>query len=259
MKGLFSSEELNADNVKDKDSKLAFLQKLVDYLSIAHGYVIPVRIMSVIAGKEPEKTNEMLYLLASIVNKGLDNEDCVARTQRGDARQLHKKGRTKQQEINTSDQKQGKLEASAIEADHGDRHPDITEKPDKKLPNDKSKQTEHFQKTNVRARPKENGKLTPQLVEQKLQLNGDSKERTKTESGRLSSHGHGQTSQQSSRSNSTAEKLREDGGTPLTAEAESPTQVRVSRPPSVKGVHIRKDDPLPSVSRQEDGKSETPP
>ncbi|GAA57451.1 TRAF3-interacting protein 1, partial [Clonorchis sinensis] len=92
-----------------------------------------------------------------------------------------------------------------------------------------------------------------------LQINGDSKERAKIESGRLSSHGQGHTSQQSSRSNSTAEKLREDGGTPLTAEVESPTQIRVSRPPSVKGSHVRKDEPLSSVPRQEDGKSETPP
>ncbi|TGZ59053.1 hypothetical protein CRM22_009301 [Opisthorchis felineus] len=275
MKGLFSTEELNADNVKDKDSKLAFLQKLVDYLSIAHGYVIPVRIMSVIAGKEPEKTNELLYLLADMVNKGVDNEECVTRTQRGDARQLHKKGRTKQQENNTYDHNQGKIEAAPVEVDHGDRRPDITEKPDKKLSNDKSKQTEHFQKTSVRARPKENGKLTPQLVEQKKesdavrpvdkqsadksQINGDSKERTKIESGRLGSHGQGHTSQQGSRSNSTAEKLREGAGTPSTAGVESPTHIRVSRPPSVKGSHVRKDEPSPSVPRQEDGKSETPP
>ncbi|KAA3670321.1 uncharacterized protein DEA37_0009828, partial [Paragonimus westermani] len=95
MKGLFRPEELNADNVKDKDSKLAFLQKLVDYLSIAHGYTIPVRIMSVIAGKEPEKTNEMLFLLADVINRGINNEDCIARTHRGDARQLGKKNTSK--------------------------------------------------------------------------------------------------------------------------------------------------------------------
>lgn len=69
MKGLFNSEELEADNVKDKDKKLAFLQKLVDFLSVVHERTIPVRIMSIVAGKEAEKTNEMLFLLAEAVNK----------------------------------------------------------------------------------------------------------------------------------------------------------------------------------------------
>lgn len=69
MKGLFKSEELEADNVKDKDKKLAFLQKLVDFLSVVHERTIPVRIMSIVAGKEAEKTNEMLFLLAEAVNK----------------------------------------------------------------------------------------------------------------------------------------------------------------------------------------------
>lgn len=69
MKGLFNSEELEADNVKDKDKKLAFLQKLVDFLSAVHERTIPVRIMSIVAGKEAEKTNEMLFLLAEAVNK----------------------------------------------------------------------------------------------------------------------------------------------------------------------------------------------
>ncbi|KAK4472636.1 hypothetical protein MN116_003870 [Schistosoma mekongi] len=78
MKGLYTAEELEADNVKDKDKKLAFLQKLVDFLSVVYGRPIPVRIMSIVAGKEAEKTNEMLYLLANAVNKKVNNDECVA-------------------------------------------------------------------------------------------------------------------------------------------------------------------------------------
>ncbi|CAH8471701.1 unnamed protein product [Schistosoma rodhaini] len=83
MKGLFNSEELEADNVKDKDKKLAFLQKLVDFLTVVHERTIPVRIMSIVAGKEAEKTNEMLYLLAEAVNKKINNEEYVARVLQG--------------------------------------------------------------------------------------------------------------------------------------------------------------------------------
>ncbi|CAI2723705.1 unnamed protein product [Schistosoma spindalis] len=83
MKGLFNSEELEADNVKDKDKKLAFLQKLVDFLTVVHERTIPVRIMSIVAGKEAEKTNEMLFLLAEAVNKKINNEEYVARVLQG--------------------------------------------------------------------------------------------------------------------------------------------------------------------------------
>ncbi|CAH8448651.1 unnamed protein product [Schistosoma turkestanicum] len=83
MKGLFSSEELDAENVKDKDKKLAFLQKLVDFLSVVHERTIPVRIMSIVAGKEADKTNEMLYLLAEAVKKKANNGEYVARVLQG--------------------------------------------------------------------------------------------------------------------------------------------------------------------------------
>lgn len=33
LDGLFSEEELNSDNIKDKDAKLAFLTKLIDVVS----------------------------------------------------------------------------------------------------------------------------------------------------------------------------------------------------------------------------------
>lgn len=33
LEGLYSEEELNSDNIKDKDAKLAFLTKLIDVVS----------------------------------------------------------------------------------------------------------------------------------------------------------------------------------------------------------------------------------
>jgi len=33
LKGLFTEEELNSDNIKDKEAKLAFLTKLIDVVS----------------------------------------------------------------------------------------------------------------------------------------------------------------------------------------------------------------------------------
>lgn len=114
MKGLFTPEELIADNVKEKESKLAFLQKVVDYLSVVHDRVIPVRIMSIIAGKEPEKTNELLCFLAEAVNKGVsllffcsclssacqvDNDECVRRALQNGGKVAGKKQKSRSPEI----------------------------------------------------------------------------------------------------------------------------------------------------------------
>lgn len=69
MRGLFFSKELIADNVKDKETKTIFLQKLIKFLNIALEKNINIKISNIIAGKECEKTNEMLFLLAELVKK----------------------------------------------------------------------------------------------------------------------------------------------------------------------------------------------
>ena len=72
MKGLFTTEELNADAIKDKDSKIAFLKKVIDFLTAAHDRSPNVKISSIISGKEPERTNALLQLLAEAVNKNVN-------------------------------------------------------------------------------------------------------------------------------------------------------------------------------------------
>ncbi|KAF7262628.1 hypothetical protein EG68_00111 [Paragonimus skrjabini miyazakii] len=260
MKGLFRPEELNADNVRDKDSKLAFLQKLVDYLSIAHGYIIPVRIMSVIAGKEPEKTNEMLFLLADIINKGVNNEDCIARTQRGDARQLGKKSAVKAPEQHVAPatdvlKKNSPAETGTTQSDSkndndGGKH--------KKIRRDKEKADEtpkrHTSRSKIAESEREN---TPALEKKRtdeahhqtgkrtLESTPEQKERSKLETGRQSAQSHEPTNQQQSRSSSSVGKSREEEGTPMSrGNLESPTITRISRPASAKGNRARKEIPV---------------
>ncbi|CDI97276.1 TRAF3 interacting protein 1 [Echinococcus multilocularis] len=77
MKGLFTAEELNVDCIKDKDAKSAFLKKVIDYVTAAHNLALDVKVGSIISGKEAERTNVLLQLLAGAVNKGVDNAACV--------------------------------------------------------------------------------------------------------------------------------------------------------------------------------------
>lgn len=71
MKGLFTAEELNADCIKDKEAKSAFLKKVIDYVTAAHNQAPDIKVSSIIAGKEAERTNALLQLLAGTVNKGV--------------------------------------------------------------------------------------------------------------------------------------------------------------------------------------------
>ncbi|KAL5011034.1 hypothetical protein ScPMuIL_013339 [Solemya velum] len=77
MKGLYTDAEMNSENVKDKDSKLAFLQKSLDIVCLVTGKTPSVKLNKVIAGHEPEKTNEFLQLLAVAINMKVDNADVV--------------------------------------------------------------------------------------------------------------------------------------------------------------------------------------
>ncbi|XP_041371645.1 TRAF3-interacting protein 1-like isoform X4 [Gigantopelta aegis] len=77
MKGLFSEKELNSENIKDRDSKIAFLQKGIDFVSMVTGKSLAVRPQKIVAGSEPEKTNEFLQALAEAIKLKVNNEEYV--------------------------------------------------------------------------------------------------------------------------------------------------------------------------------------
>lgn len=62
--GLFQGGELDAGSIKDKESKIGYLQKMLDYTNAACGQNIPVKLGKVVAGLEPENTNAFLQKVA---------------------------------------------------------------------------------------------------------------------------------------------------------------------------------------------------
>ncbi|XP_062570808.1 TRAF3-interacting protein 1-like isoform X2 [Saccostrea cucullata] len=104
MNGLFKEEELNSENVKDKDSKIAFLQKAIDFTSMVAGKSLSVKPAKIVAGHEPEKTNEFLQALAAAINKGVDNDEYVAKMNKGGGEPKEEK-RDKSKEGSREDRK----------------------------------------------------------------------------------------------------------------------------------------------------------
>ncbi|XP_032070613.1 TRAF3-interacting protein 1 isoform X2 [Thamnophis elegans] len=77
MKGLYTEAEMKSDNVKDKDAKIIFLQKAIDVVIIVTGEHLAVKPARVVAGHEPEKTNEFLQAIAKCCLNKLSSDEAV--------------------------------------------------------------------------------------------------------------------------------------------------------------------------------------
>ncbi|XP_076858577.1 TRAF3-interacting protein 1 isoform X2 [Brachyhypopomus gauderio] len=84
MKGLYGEAEMKSDNVKDKDSKIAFLQKAIDVVMLVSGEPLTAKPARIVAGHEPEKTNEMLQTIAKCCLNKVSSDEAVRRVLAGD-------------------------------------------------------------------------------------------------------------------------------------------------------------------------------
>ncbi|XP_031780983.1 uncharacterized protein LOC107981362 isoform X2 [Nasonia vitripennis] len=72
LNGLFTAEELKSDSLKDRSSKIKFLNKLIYVVESTTGEHLSVKANKIIAGLEPVKTNQLLQLIGkALKNKNL--------------------------------------------------------------------------------------------------------------------------------------------------------------------------------------------
>uniref|UniRef100_UPI00398EA8E1 TRAF3-interacting protein 1 isoform X2 n=1 Tax=Pristiophorus japonicus TaxID=55135 RepID=UPI00398EA8E1 len=91
LKGLYTEFEMKSDNVKDKDAKISFLQKAIDVVMMVSGDPLSVKPARVVAGHEPEKTNELLQTIAKCCLNKLCSDDSVRRVLAGEKTDLKAK------------------------------------------------------------------------------------------------------------------------------------------------------------------------
>ncbi|KAM6129407.1 TRAF3-interacting protein 1 [Pterocles gutturalis] len=84
MKGLYTDFELKSDNIKDKDAKINFLQKAIDAVVMVTGEPLSVKPARVVAGHEPEKTNEFLQAIGKCCLNKLSSDVAVKRILAGE-------------------------------------------------------------------------------------------------------------------------------------------------------------------------------
>ncbi|XP_053327046.1 TRAF3-interacting protein 1 [Spea bombifrons] len=88
FEGLYPESELKSDNVKDKDAKISFLQKAIDVVVLVTGEPLAVKPARVVAGHEPERTNELLQAIGKCCLNKLSSEDAVRRVLAGEKPEL---------------------------------------------------------------------------------------------------------------------------------------------------------------------------
>ncbi|GCC36951.1 hypothetical protein chiPu_0015451 [Chiloscyllium punctatum] len=91
LKGLYTEFEMKSDNVKDKDAKITFLQKAIDVVMMVSGDSLSVKPARVVAGHEPEKTNELLQTIAKCCLNKFSSDESVRKVLAGEKVDLKSK------------------------------------------------------------------------------------------------------------------------------------------------------------------------
>ncbi|XP_049450592.1 TRAF3-interacting protein 1 isoform X1 [Epinephelus fuscoguttatus] len=94
LKGLYEENDMKSDNVKDKDSKIVFLQKAIDVVMLVSGEPLAAKPARIVAGHEPEKTNELLQAIAKCCINKMSSDDAVKRVLAGEKVDIKTKAST---------------------------------------------------------------------------------------------------------------------------------------------------------------------
>ncbi|KAL5508994.1 hypothetical protein EMCRGX_G004268 [Ephydatia muelleri] len=142
--GLYTSQELDSQNVQEKDEKVAFLQKAIDALSFVKGEVLKVRPSKIVSGQEPEKTNEFLQILAISIMKQCDSKEAVQKVLQGE-KPTEALGKDKK--------KRAEKPAKSDKPDKADTRLDKVEDGEKVESNHRSDETEEAQRPDATEKP----------------------------------------------------------------------------------------------------------
>uniref|UniRef100_A0A1B6L6V9 TRAF3-interacting protein 1 n=1 Tax=Graphocephala atropunctata TaxID=36148 RepID=A0A1B6L6V9_9HEMI len=186
LQGLYSQDELNPENIKDRESKIAFLEKLIAAVNLSSGINLTARPNKIVAGLDVAKTNELLQAIAKALEKKIDSSKAVEQV-------LNKKSKTSNQQIpgkkDSSKNKTGK-EVKAVETKSREvRNSDSlkrktkdkaknVEKPETRKTKTKKEESPKIAKEPTTKEPpiepsKEDGRAQQEIISSKPQAKGD--------------------------------------------------------------------------------------
>ena len=75
--GLYTSEEVDSANVKEKEQKILFLEKMLKLVGVQLNTMVEAKPQKIVAGLEPQDTNRFLQLLALAAKMMPDSREAV--------------------------------------------------------------------------------------------------------------------------------------------------------------------------------------
>ncbi|KAM5228672.1 TRAF3-interacting protein 1 [Ctenodactylus gundi] len=120
MKGLYTDSEMKSDNVKDKDAKISFLQKAIDVVVMVSGEPLLAKPARIVAGHEPERTNELLQTIGKCCLNKLSSDEAVKRVLAGEKGDMPRRA-SRTTKSHESDNKNTREEESRAHKDKEDR------------------------------------------------------------------------------------------------------------------------------------------
>ncbi|XP_064595185.1 TRAF3-interacting protein 1-like isoform X6 [Liolophura sinensis] len=248
MKGLYTESEMNSENVKDKDGKMAFLQKAVDMVSLVLGVQLSVRPSKVVAGHEPEKTNEFLQALAAAINKNVNSDDYVQRVLNGDkgSKSKDEKKERKSREKGDKEEKKSRERSSDKRKEEKDSQ-EKEERRERSRDKDRGREEKDKHRDKDRDKEKHQEKDKDREREKKRDKDRDGeKDREKDRSKDTEKNGEKDKDRHKDRDHKDREREHKSKKT-----ADPPTK-RAERPTSAKGSRRRRDGTLIDSSDEED-------
>ncbi|XP_047670996.1 TRAF3-interacting protein 1 isoform X5 [Tachysurus fulvidraco] len=153
MKGLYGEAEMKADNVKDKESKIAFLQKAIDVVMLVSGEPVAAKPARIVAGHEPEKTNELLQTIGKCCLNKLSSDEAVRHVLAGDKVDL--KGKASTSRSQGKENREEKIKESSVSTEQKDLDQPKDQESRRRSEKEKHKDGERTEKARERDRTKD--------------------------------------------------------------------------------------------------------
>ncbi|XP_042889792.1 TRAF3-interacting protein 1-like isoform X2 [Penaeus japonicus] len=180
LAGLYTDEELSSENIKDKDAKIAFLQKCIDATSFATGETLSVRPSKIVAGHEADKTNAWLQALGRAISQNVDSSQAVEQVLSGAKAEKPKKTDKKSDKKSDKEKSDRKSDKAKKESSRG--------KDDKEKSSRRSKDDKDEAKKSSKSSKERSGKEEKDDKSKRKSKSGEgSPEKAKSSKSRASS------------------------------------------------------------------------
>lgn len=224
LKGLYSPEHMESKNVTSREDKISFLQKAISCVSLVTGDSLSARPSKIVAGQEPEKTNELLQAIARCIRKNMSSDEAVSQILSGNPSKTKSKDKPPSKPPSgTSKKHDGGDEKKERDSDRSKRR----DKHDR----DRSADRRKRERSSDRDRSRDRSSNREHRESSATKRDGESKEEKNEEKDRRRSKRKERSDKKQKTSKDAETSLASPGSAASPANSEKPTEASSAPPP----------------------------